>query len=66
MAPKGRLLNFTEMQTFLDGAEQFGELVLRCWSYISRYVVERTKGFEGFCLVSDVPRSLRQLKLTAE
>lgn len=47
MAPKGRLLNFTEMQTFLDGAEQFGELVLRCWSYISRYVAERTKGFDN-------------------
>ena len=68
MAPKGRLLSFTEMQTLLDGAEQFGELVPRRWSYISRYVAERTKGFDNlprFLLVSDVPRSLRELKLTA-
>ena len=47
MAPKGRLLNFTEMQTLLDGAEQFCELFPRRWSYISRYVAERTKGFDN-------------------
>ena len=35
------------MQTLLDGAKQFGGLVTRRWSYISRYVAERTKGFDN-------------------
>ena len=35
------------MQTLLDGAEQLGELVPRRWSYISRYMAERMKGFDN-------------------
>ena len=39
MAPKGRLLSFTEKQTLLDGAEEFGELVpRRSYIYIHTYI----------------------------
>lgn len=69
MAPKGRLLSFTEMQTLLDGAEQFGELVPRRWSYISRYVAERIKAFDNlprFLVGERCSEIFKALKLTAE